>query len=115
MRITNEQIYTELVDFREETRKQLNALNGRVRETEKGTTVALDRTKRIGHEIDQHIGDKDVHNGRKATTDAQGLESLGTVQAAKITASAELKIAIIGLAAGIGGGLISRLPDILGK
>ena len=94
--ITNTQIYDELVDFRTETRNSLNELNGRVRENAEGLGIALDRTKRLGKEIDHHSDDKGAHGGA----------------ASRITANANVKIALIGLGGGFVGGLITFMGTI---
>ena len=102
--ITNSQIYDAVIHlssehtaFREETNRKLDALNGRVRSTEKDTVVALDRTKRIGEEVDTHCQDDDAHGG-------------GT---AKIGASAQVKTAFLYFLAGLGGGLITFVGSII--
>ncbi len=88
---------TEHAAFREETNRKLDALNGRVRSTEKDTVVALDRTKRIGQELDIHFQDDDAHGG-------------GT---AKIGANAQVKTAFLYFLAGLGGGLITFIGTII--
>ena len=108
MRITNQQIYDELVDFRGETRKQLDELNGRLRNAEKGLGIALDRTKRIGEEVNHHVGEKDAHGGAaaKATADSE-------VVAAQILGGSKIQAAVLGLGGGIVGGLIAFLGQLL--
>lgn len=95
--VTNTQIYNELVDFRGETRKQLDELNGRVRSNAEAVVVALDRTKRIGEEVNHHADEKDAHGGATA----------------KVTATSNIKIALIGLGGGFLAGLMTLLANIL--
>lgn len=103
MRITNAQIYEyltkQLAEDVSEVKATIHEINGRVRKNSEAVVVALDRTKRIGEELDHHCDDDDAHGGGSA----------------KVTANAEIKVALIGMLAGIGGGLVSRLPDLLGK
>ena len=102
--ITNAQIYEKITEFqgehllfKEEVYRKLDTLNGRVRSTEKDVGIALDRTRRIGEEVDTHSQDDDAHGG-------------GT---AKIGANAQVKTALLYFLAGLGGGLITFVGTLL--
>jgi len=101
MRITNVQIYEFLTKQIEpqigEIKRELNELNGRVRKNSEAVVVALDRTKRIGQEIDDHQKDQGAHGGATA----------------KIHVSGNVKVALITLAGGIvAGGLLGKFFDV---
>ena len=111
--ITNAQIYEKITEFqgehllfKEEVYRKLDTLNGRVRSTEKDVGIALDRTKRIGEEIDQHIASKDSQVGGVA-------EAIGNVTAANITASGNVKVAVITFVAAVLGSLMTILSSLL--
>ena len=79
--------------------KSLKEMNGRVRQNSEQVGVALDRTRRIGGELDTHCLNDDAHGG-------------GT---AKVGASAQIKVALVGLGAGLGGGIIALIGSLLTK
>ena len=79
--------------------ESLKEMNGRVRQNSEDVSVALDRTKRIGTELDTHCLSNDAHGG-------------GT---AKVGASAQVKVALVGLGAGLGGGIIALIGSLLTK
>lgn len=111
MGITNAQIFDRLGNLQSEqtafsnmvsgelkdVNDKLDVLNGRVRSTEKDVGIALDRTKRIGQEIDTHQADSGAHGGATA----------------KIHVSGNIRVALITLGGGlIAGGLLGKFFDV---
>jgi len=112
MGITNAQIYDRLGNLQsehttfsnmvsgelKELNDKLDTVNGRVRSNEKGLGIALDRTKRIGQEVDDHQKDQGAHGGATA----------------KIHVSGNIKVALITFGGGlIAAGLLGKFFDIL--